>query len=113
MSSSRRRDGTYLPLLKFDLVENRSEAEGHHGRSMNATTIPPDREPVRLGLLLSGIQIVVYFGFIFICCFGLPLLKADTLLGVPMSFILGFGVIACGVVVTAIYVVTANRSEGR
>ena len=79
---------------------------------MNVTSTTSSSKPIKLGLLLTAIQIAVYAGFILICCFNVPLLRTQGPAGVPLSFVLGFGVIACGVVLTAIYVFEANQKEG-
>ncbi|CAN7315850.1 DUF485 domain-containing protein [Variovorax sp. LjRoot84] len=79
---------------------------------MKASPQTLSSEPIKLGLLLTAIQIAVYAGFILLCCFDVPVLRAEASAGVPLSFVLGFGVIACGVVLTAVYVFAANQREG-
>jgi putative solute:sodium symporter small subunit len=78
---------------------------------MNATSTSSSSEPIKLGLLLTAIQIAVYAGFILTSCFNVPLLRTQGPAGFPLSFVFGFGVIACGVVLTAIYVFAANQKE--
>lgn len=63
-----------------------------------------------LGFLLTALMLVVYYGFISLIAFdkaflAKPLGAGVTTLGVPI----GMGVIVFTVVVTAIYVVRANR----
>jgi uncharacterized membrane protein (DUF485 family) len=99
-----------VPLPKVDLIEGRSK-EDVTLRTMNASPTTLSSEPIRLGLLLTSIQIAVYASFILLCCFKLPLLKSEGPAGVPLSLVLGFGVIACGVVLTAVYVFAANQME--
>ena len=79
---------------------------------MKASPTTLSSEPIELGLLLTVIQITVYASFILLCCFNLPLLRSEGPAGVPLSIVLGFGVIACGVVLTAVYVFAANKREG-
>lgn len=77
---------------------------------MNLST-PEASEPIRLGLLLTAVQVAVFLAFILTCCFNVPLLRQDFGTGIPLSFVFGFGVAACGVALTALYVVVANRSD--
>ncbi|WP_374662147.1 DUF485 domain-containing protein [Inhella sp.] len=63
-----------------------------------------------LGFLLTALMLVVYYGFISLIAFdkaflAKPLGAGVTTLGVPI----GMGVIVFTVVVTAIYVLRANR----
>lgn len=74
----------------------------------------PDRdEHTGLGVALTAIQVAVFFSFISLCTFHPDLLAQDVPgIGVPLSFLTGLAVIACGIVLTAIYVAVANRSAG-
>lgn len=69
-------------------------------------------ERLALGVLLTIIQMVVFFGFIYVCAFRSGMLATDPFnIGVPLSFISGLGVIICGALLTCIYVVATNSGE--
>lgn len=84
---------------------------------MTTSGIPPipvsariDNERLGLGIALTAIQASAFFSFVFLCTFYPALLQQDLFaIGVPLSFIAGLAVIACGIVLTAIYVVVSNR----
>ena len=64
----------------------------------------------RLGWILSGIMIAIFFGFILLVAFGRsflgqPLPGMTTTIGVP----LGLAVILSGIALTGLYVRIANR----
>ena len=68
------------------------------------------RERSRFGWMLTGVTLVIYFGFILLIAFvpallAQPLGGGTTTLGIP----LGIGVIVAGIVLTGIYVRRANR----
>ncbi|GAB7538303.1 hypothetical protein BGC_45250 [Burkholderia sp. 3C] len=70
-----------------------------------------DDEHTRLGIALTVVQVLVFFGFMSLCTFQPALLRQDPLhLGLPLSFVAGLAVIVCGIVLTAAYVSVANRS---
>lgn len=64
----------------------------------------------RLGWILSGIMIAIFFGYILLVAYagpllGRPLPGMTTTIGVP----LGLAVILSGIILTGIYVRAANR----
>lgn len=64
----------------------------------------------RFAWLLTGIILVIYFGYILLIAFGRDVLATPigdgvTTLGIPV----GIGVILAGIVLTGIYVRRANR----
>lgn len=69
-----------------------------------------DDEKLGLGIMLAAIQIVVFFTFIYLCSFQASYLGQDIFkIGIPLSFLCGLLVIACGAVLTAVYVLAANH----
>jgi uncharacterized membrane protein (DUF485 family) len=75
--------------------------------------IDGDEEKLYLGIVLASIQVIVFFTFIYLCSFRAEYLNQDAFeIGIPLSFLCGLLVIACGVVLTAVYVITANH-KGR
>ncbi|QHI99134.1 hypothetical protein GT347_14755 [Xylophilus rhododendri] len=67
-----------------------------------------DDEKTGLGLLLTALQVLVYFSFIAFCCFHRPSAPPQ---GVPAVFYFGLAVIASGVAMTVVYVLATNRKE--
>ncbi len=68
------------------------------------------RERSRFTWTLTGIMLVIFFGYILLIAFRPDLLArrigdGATTLGIP----LGIGVILAGIVLTAVYVIHANR----
>jgi uncharacterized membrane protein (DUF485 family) len=69
-------------------------------------------ENLSLGIILTLIQVLVFFGFIYLCAFHATSLAADPFdMGIPWSFIVGLLVIVCGAALTTIYVLVTNRAE--
>lgn len=69
-------------------------------------------ESLGLSLSLTAIQVVVYFAFILMSCFSAKSLGAIVPgIGLPLSFIFGLTVIACGTILTVYYVVRVNATE--
>ena len=70
---------------------------------------------VRLGVSLTAILVVAYFGFVGLGAFAPSLLAKPVLTSgtVTWAFAYGLLVIALGVVLTGLYVVTVNRAEAR
>lgn len=69
-------------------------------------------EPLRLSLLLTALQVCVFFSFILISCFESNALRAAVPgLDLPLSFVFGLGVIACGTLLTVAYVIRTNAME--
>ncbi|RAR54234.1 DUF485 domain-containing protein [Paraburkholderia unamae] len=70
-------------------------------------------EHTGLGITLTVIQVAVFFTFISLCTFHPALLEKDVFdIGIPLSFLSGLAVIACGIVLTAVYVGVANSGAG-
>lgn len=69
----------------------------------------------RLGMVLTAILMVVYFGFIILGAFAPSVLAKPVLQGgtVTIAFVYGLSVIALGVVLTGIYVAISNGREDR
>lgn len=68
------------------------------------------RRRSRFAWTLTGIMLVIYFGYILLIAFrpdllAMPIGDGATSLGIPV----GIGVIAAGITLTAIYVRRANR----
>ena len=75
----------------------------------------PKREDdnVALGIVLTAVQVLTYMSFVVACSFAPSFIEGHALPnGVPLSFAMGLGVIALGVVLTIVYVVATNRAEG-
>ncbi|MFE8149969.1 DUF485 domain-containing protein [Brenneria goodwinii] len=67
-------------------------------------------ESLLMGVIFTCVQIIIFFSFILICAFNVPLLGREFLnSGTPLSFVLGMLVIVSGVILTAAYVALANR----
>ena len=72
-----------------------------------------DEEKLSLGISLAVIQVLVFFGFIYLCAFeSTSLATAPFDFGIPLSFIVGLLVIVCGAALTTLYVLITNRAEG-
>lgn len=68
---------------------------------------------VLLGVIFSVVQVLVFFSFIIVCVFDSELLSKNFMgAGIPVSFVMGFLVILCGLLLTAVYVFIANKNEG-
>ena len=69
----------------------------------------------RLGLALTVILVIAYFGFIVLGAFAPAVLAQPLRQGgtVTVAFAYGLAVIALGVVLTGIYVLLANRMDPR
>lgn len=79
---------------------------------MPSATPSHAQERVGLGLVLTALQLLVYFAFVAACCFDPGFASgAATRSGVPYAFLCGLAVIATGVVLTVVYVVLTNRKE--
>ena len=75
----------------------------------------PDTQNVSLGVILTIILMVAYFGFVAMGAFApallaKPVLSAGT---VTWAFAYGLFVIVLGVVLTGIYVLAVNRADAR
>lgn len=68
-------------------------------------------EPLGLGITLAAIQVAVFFFFIGYCAFAARPVPGAPEQGIPVHFILGLLVIACGVVLTVVYVLVSNGRE--
>ncbi len=67
----------------------------------------------RLALVLTGIMMAVYFGFILLVAFDKPLLGTVLAPGLSLGIALGAAVIAAAWVVTGVYVAWANKHYDR
>ena len=63
----------------------------------------------RIALLLTGIMMAVYFGFILLVAFDKPLLGTLVAPGLSVGIVLGAAVIITAWIVTGIYVWWANK----
>lgn len=74
-----------------------------------------DTQNVHLGVILTAILMVAYFGFVAMGAFAPALLAKPVLSGgtVTWAFAYGLFVIVLGVVLTGIYVLTVNRADVR
>ncbi len=78
--------------------------------------ITPPNEPVPprairspLPFVLSGIMIVIYFGFILLVAYDKPLLGTQIVPGISWGILLGALVIVSAWVLTLVYVLASNR----
>lgn len=71
--------------------------------------------PSRWGLsfVLSGVMIVIYFGFILLVAFDKPLLGQLIVPGLSVGIALGAVVIISAWALTYLYVASANKREGK
>ncbi|MCG8707940.1 DUF485 domain-containing protein [Brenneria sp. 4F2] len=68
-------------------------------------------ESLLMGVIFTCVQIIIFFSFVLICAFNVPLLNREFLhSGIPFSFVLGMLVIVSGIILTAAYVAIANRA---
>ncbi|MEC5320586.1 DUF485 domain-containing protein [Brenneria populi subsp. brevivirga] len=68
-------------------------------------------ESLLTGVIFTCVQVIIFFSFVLICAFNVPLLDREFLTsGIPLSFILGMLVIVSGIILTAAYVAIANRA---
>lgn len=75
---------------------------------------PHEGDNVALGLALTALQVLSYFSFVAACCFAPAFVTGRTFSnGIPVSFSLGLGVIALGVVLTIVYVAVTNQEGAR
>lgn len=68
---------------------------------------------IRLGLVLTAITLVAFFGFLLMAAFAPSTLAQPVFGAVPLSFVLTAGLIVGAVVLTGVYVFRANAMEGR
>ncbi|GJD42573.1 hypothetical protein AFCDBAGC_0411 [Methylobacterium cerastii] len=75
----------------------------------------PDTQDVSLGVILTIILMVAYFGFVAMGAFAPAVLAKPVLSGgtVNWAFAYGLFVIVLGVVLTGIYVLAVNRADAR
>ena len=67
----------------------------------------------RLSWTLTGIILVIYFGFVFLVAFAPGLMGTPVLGAMTLGFPLGLGVILSAILLTGIYVLRANsRFDG-
>jgi uncharacterized membrane protein (DUF485 family) len=79
---------------------------------MGHPTAADTAEPLGLSLFLTTVQVAVFFGFLLMGCFAPGTMQANVpRLGLPLSFVFGLAVIACGTMLTITYVIRANASE--
>lgn len=75
--------------------------------------LPPARVPrSALPFVLSGIMLVIYFGFILLVAYDKPLLGQTIVPGLSWGILLGALVIVSAWLLTFIYVVVSNRNGG-
>ena len=66
-----------------------------------------------LSFVLSGIMVVIYFGFILLVAFDKPLLGQQIVPGLSWGILLGALVIVSAWVLTFIYVAASNKKGGK
>ena len=78
-------------------------------------TIDASTQSLRLGVVLTVILSVAYFGFVGLSAFAPALLAEPIASGgvVTWSFAYGLGVIGLGIVLTGLYVLVANGTDAR
>lgn len=83
--------------------------------SPKPTLLASDAQNVHLGVILTVILMVAYFGFVSMGAFAPAMLAKPVLSGgtVTWAFAYGLFVIVLGVVLTGIYVLTVNRADAR
>jgi uncharacterized membrane protein (DUF485 family) len=70
-------------------------------------------EPLGMSLLLTSVQVIFFLSFLLTACFASKTMQVVVPgLGWPLSFVFGLAVIACGTLLTVMYVIRANASEG-
>lgn len=77
-----------------------------------ADPVPPRTVRSPLPFVLSGIMIVIYFGFVALVAWDKPLLGTQIVPGISWGILLGALVIISAWVLTLIYVVVSNRKGG-
>ena len=65
-----------------------------------------------LPFVLSGVMIVIYFGFILLVAYDKPLLGMQVVPGLSWGILLGALVIVSAWVLTLVYVLTSDRKGG-
>jgi uncharacterized membrane protein (DUF485 family) len=66
-----------------------------------------------MSLLLTSVQVIFFLAFLLTGCFASKTMQVNVPgLGWPLSFVFGLTVIACGTLLTIMYVIRANASEG-
>jgi uncharacterized membrane protein (DUF485 family) len=71
-------------------------------------------QPVpRIGLLLTLLVLVAFFGFIIFAAFAPATLAQPTIGAVPLSFVITAALIVGAILVTGLYVWTVNARETR
>jgi uncharacterized membrane protein (DUF485 family) len=68
-----------------------------------------DRNRWRVSLTLTGVMVLVYFGFIALVAFGRPLLARQLVPGLSVGILLGALVIVASWLLTWVYVRWANN----
>ncbi len=63
----------------------------------------------RLGLILFGIYLVFYLGFVFINAFAADLMETSTLAGLNLAIVYGFGLIVAAFLLALVYGVMCRR----
>lgn len=98
-------------------MKGHEDVESENDTAMSLAEIASDpryrelvRRRARFGWILTGVMLVVFFGFILVIAFRKDLLArpigdATTTWGIPV----GLGVILVGIVLTGLYVLRVNR----
>ncbi len=88
--------------------------------SHNACVTTPPSEPVPprparspLPFVLSGIMVLIYFGFILLVAYRKALLGTQIVPGISWGILLGALVIVSAWVLTWVYVLVSNRKAGK
>ncbi len=69
-----------------------------------------ERTRGQLGLTLTIVMLVIYFGFIFLVAFRPDIMATPVFGSISLGFPLGLGVIVCAIALTGFYVLRANAS---
>ncbi len=75
-------------------------------------SVPARRVRPTLPFALSGIMVVIYFGFVLLVAYDKPLLGTQIVPGISWGILLGALVIISAWVLTLIYVLVSNRKGG-
>ena len=79
----------------------------------NGPAQPPVPSRWGLSFILSGVMIVIYFGFILLIAYDKPMLGSLIAPGLSVGIALGAMVIISAWILTYIYVANANKREGK
>jgi uncharacterized membrane protein (DUF485 family) len=70
-------------------------------------------QQIVLGVVLSAVVVIVYFGFLIFAASQPGLLTQPVIGAVPLSFVLAAALIVGAILLTGLYVLVANAAEVR